>query len=411
MRKIYRIFLIILTATLFTGCGMNPVEKSVSEAINRDTLFYYQDNEGDGYGPGYYSYPDDYKEYRMNTYDLLAFSIEDAGDYVYMKFKFNEEIRRNNTLFGRWDQILIDVYIDKDQQPYSGEEKALPGRDVEFNKSSLWESAVLISPVKSEEIKDFIDKRYEDLWTKLHYKMGDLIIPDFYIVSYDTITAKVPKRYLGTPREWWGYQVVVMGFDPNLQNKDNLFTMEVRPTPGDRNFGGGSSYYGNPNVLDILDGTDKDSQKYILSDYELNPIRDRAKFASLPMVYESKLEGKEKVDLEISKKAKEFLKREKKKVENNNKKGEEEEGILSKSASSLHDECVKQMRNILKAAKKYKNENPDDSNITIFDLILSGYLADNPKCPDGGIYKVADDKKLKIQCIDLEGNLLHGMVE
>ena len=196
MRKLYRVLILILSATLFTGCGMNPVEKSVSEAISRETIFYYQDNSGDGYGPGYYSYPNDHNKYRINTYDLLSFSVEDAGEYVYMKFKFNEEIKRNNTFFGRWDQILIDVYIDKDQQPYSGEEKALPGRDVEFNKNSLWESVVLVSPIKSEEMKDFLDKRYEDLWTKLHYKMGDLIVPDFYIVSYDTITAKVPKRYL-----------------------------------------------------------------------------------------------------------------------------------------------------------------------------------------------------------------------
>ncbi|PLX17184.1 MAG: hypothetical protein C0601_08130 [Candidatus Muiribacterium halophilum] len=406
MRKLYRVLILILSATLFTGCGMNPVEKSVSEAISRETIFFYQDNSDDGYGPGYYSYPNDHNKYRTNTYDLLSFSVEDAGEYVYMKFKFNEEIKRNNTLFGRWDQILIDVYIDKDQQPYSGEEKTLPGRDVEFNKNSLWESAVLISPLKSEEVKDFLDKRYEDLWTKLHYKMGDLIVPDFYIVSYDTITAKVPKRYLGTPRKWWGYQVVVMGFDGNLQTKDDLFTMEVRPTPGDRNFGGGSSYYGNPNVLDILDGSGKDSQKYILSNYEINPIRSKARFASLPMVYESKIEGKEKVDLEISKKAEEFLKREKKKDENNKK--TEKNNITS---SEKRDECVKQMRNILKAAKKYKKDNPDDTNITIFDLILSGYLADTPRCPEGGVYKVADDKKLKIQCIDLEGNLLHGMVE
>ncbi|MFW5782686.1 MAG: glucodextranase DOMON-like domain-containing protein, partial [Candidatus Muiribacteriaceae bacterium] len=247
MKKLVLI-LITVAGMFLAGCAANPVEKSISESVNREVLFSLKDIAGDGSGPGYYQNPTDYEAYPTDTFDIDEFIVEDAGSYIYFKVRFNEEVHRSTNFFGRWDQILIDIYIDRDQQSYSGEDDALPGRDIRFREENAWETVVMMSPLNSEWLKDFLDTEYEDTRTSLLYKNKRLVIPDFYVVGYDTITAKVPKYIIGEPREWWGYQVAVMGFDPDLVNKDSLFVSSIRATPNKVNFGGGSAYYGNPNV-------------------------------------------------------------------------------------------------------------------------------------------------------------------
>jgi hypothetical protein len=318
-----------------------------------------------------------------------------------MKFKFNQEIHRNEEYFGRFDQIMIDVYIDKDQQPYSGNSKMLPGRDAFINPKTGWENVVLITPLDSESLKRFLEYDYENVWVKLLYKYDSIIIPDFYVVTYDTIIAKIPKNALGNPRKWWGYQVAVMGFSKDNCDEDNLFVMPVRANATEVNFGGGSSYYGNPNILDILDNGD---QKNILGDYDINPIEKRAKFVRIPMIYKSKIKNKVKLNVKVSKKAEKFIKT------------HSEDIISKKKDEPVNDKnrqtCILNMRKILKAAKKYKKDNPDDKTVTLFDLLLSGYISEDIKCPSGGMYKIINEgDKIKVECIKKDGSLLHGVIE
>ncbi|MFA5478665.1 MAG: glucodextranase DOMON-like domain-containing protein [Candidatus Muiribacteriota bacterium] len=399
MKKIFKITFLFLVTLMIAGCGMNPVQKSVSEAVNREILFHHDDTKGDGYGPGFYTYPQ-LSEYKRNAYDLRSFTVEDAGDFIYLKFRFFEEIAKNTSYFGRFGQIIIDVYIDRDQQPYSGEIHTLPGRDVVFNQNQAWETMVLVNPLESEGVRYFLDNDYEDVRTKLLYKSGKIVVPDFYITGFDTITAKIPKKDIGEPKSWWGYQVLVMGFNENNRGKDNLFLMEARATTGIYNFGGGSAYFGNPNVLDILDNGDNINQKEILSDFSLNPERSMAKFPETPMIYGKKIEGVEKIDISINKSAQQFLKN-RENVENKNKQ------------ENLNSDCKNNMALILEAAYLYRKEKPDDRNFTFFDLLLSGLVSDNIRCKDGGYYRLKhlEKGKIRIECIDLEGNILHGFAE
>jgi hypothetical protein len=384
------------------GCGVNPIEKSISESISRDVLFEFEDVRGDGYGPGYYSYPRIYDSSRRNIFDVVRFSVEDAGDHIFMKFTFAEEIERNSDYFGRWDQFLIDVYIDKDQQPYSGENKTLLGRDCSIIPENAWESVVMISPMHSEWVKNYLEYETNDIRTKLLYKAGNIVVPDFYIVSYDTITAKIPKYLLGSPREWWGYQVMVMGFDENELNTENIFVRKVGATSSPNNFGGGSAYYGNSNILDILDNGKDISQKRILSDYSINPVRERAEFPRLSMIYKNKIEGKEKIDVGFSRQADKIVARESQKVQNVNDKADKDKNI---NENSVH---IKNMKKILDAAVKYRKDKPEDINITIFDLMLSGYIDESVKAPGNNIYKVQDEKggKIKIECNNINGEII-----
>ncbi|MGM0606873.1 MAG: glucodextranase DOMON-like domain-containing protein [Candidatus Muiribacteriota bacterium] len=405
MKKVkFFIFLkIIILAILNISCGMNPVEKSVARAVNRDAFFYHEDVEGDGYGPGYYVYPRN-PEISREAFDLKSFTVEDVNDFVYMKFEFHEPVNRNNSYFGRFDQIMIDVYIDRDQQPYSGETKSLPGRDVEFKHNQGWESVVLVTPLGSEKIKKFLEYDYDNIQTKLWYKSGKIALPEFYVTSHKTITAKVPKKHVGEPRDWWGYQVLVMGFSEDNLTRKNLYVKPVSASAGSKYFGGGSNYYGNPNVLDILDDGKNFIQKDILSNYKISPNRENAKFVKLPMIYSKKIDGKEIIDIDVDVQAENFLKEQEKKLN---------QELISDKDVDNKENCRKNMEKIKDAAEEYKKENPIDSNFTFFDLLLAGFVTEEIKCSNGGMYRIehGEENSIKVKCIDREGNILHGFVE
>ncbi len=70
-----------------------------------------------------------------------------------------------------------------------------------------------------------------------------------------------------------GVQVFSLGFDLNA-DEDNTYNMTVEKFTGQFNFGGGSNYNGNPNVIDIL-GSNKILEDYLSEEgYEIYPTVD-----------------------------------------------------------------------------------------------------------------------------------------
>lgn len=73
--------------------------------------------------------------------------------------------------------------------------------------------------------------------------------------------------------------------------------------------------------------------------------------------------------------------------------------------------CQRQMYTILNAARDYHKHNPQDSNITLLDLIYGGYFKEKISCPSGGKYAIygEENNEIKVRCFN-PGGVEHGSV-
>jgi hypothetical protein len=177
---------------------------------------------------------------------------------------------------------MIDIYVDTDGGR-SGQNFGLPGRNIEFNANERWNKAIVLMPGFADQAEDYFVSHSElrDFYTV----RKDIIIPNDVYTKTFSISGRVSKNELGQPDENWGYQVCVMGFEPNNLKMNGFYNMEVNTFPADEAFGGGTDYEGNPNVIDIL-SPDKESQYRVLSAFRSGPYANDNLPAIIPMIYQ-----------------------------------------------------------------------------------------------------------------------------
>jgi hypothetical protein len=203
----------------------------------------------------------------------------------------------------------IDVYIDTDRVPGSGNTSLLPGRLATVDEQHSWEKAVCLTPrprlarteleriltryakremreeqgrVVSEEVDALRDEIEADLSRMTFF-------PTNVRVKGRSISFFVPSGFLDGPaRPDWAYLVVVTVPDLKLDTtpkslkelgfarEDSLMILPVRPGLSDFHVGGGrEDDYLQPPILDVLlpEGV---SQQEVLQDYDLRidrPVR------------------------------------------------------------------------------------------------------------------------------------------
>jgi hypothetical protein len=344
---------------------------------------------------------------------------------------------------------MIDVYIDTDQKVGSGFTSALPGRRVKFVPESAWDKMLLITPENYIQMTDDIKNKTDS--TQFIKMAPHIIVPKCYRVKNREIIAIVDKSELGIPQKEWGYQVMILGYysgdsansrtsfdqvinprpenpvtDPlntKINSVDWFKNLEVLSYPGNHNFGGGSDYNGDPNVIDII--TPPNVNQYeVLSNYESYPNDDLDKYAVVSCVYQKKIQPhhKLKINMKNYRKILEDLEKKKnqldkltklaekiKKFEKEKSKFQEAKKEKTKVELTDKEKCQLNQKLIWKAAMKYHKLHPEDKNITILDLLYAGYLDKEPLCPSGGKYAIygEDTGKLKVRCFN-PGGTEHG---
>ncbi|MDD2715568.1 MAG: glucodextranase DOMON-like domain-containing protein [Candidatus Wallbacteria bacterium] len=395
MRKL----LLLLCATmLIAGCQQPKMPPLVGRS-EKKTCFEWQDKTFDDHGPGTYTYPRDENLYERGTFDLIRFQVIDAGMEIYFRMEFRGRLNKQGlpTEASGWNHQLIDIYIDTNRLERLGYKEALPGRNVTFKPDSAWEKVILVSPLEGWEMKSYIEEKTEHLELKDMLIKKELIVPDFYFVSESVIVAKVLKKDLGEPLPNWGYQVLVMGFDKNNTDPNAFMNMEVKAVRGTNNFGGGSNFSGDTNVIDLLENSEGQQEKE-LRVFTSNGFKSDDKLAVIPMMYHQTAQSEVLLPTAVEQKIPSAQK--------------ETVVIPPIRTKQLSEICRNNMRELLDSAKKYWAENPDDPNVTVYDLLLGGYIKDIPKCPAGGRYDVfgEDTKKLKVKCYN-PGGESHGIYE
>ena len=229
-------------------------------------LFLLDDPKGDDHGPGTYTYPTT-PVFTPGCFDMLSFECVDSGDEVTFNVRLAAEIVNHwNSGIGLSVQT-IDIYIDTDGKPGSGNTDTLGGRRVKFAPESGWEYAVWVEG-----------------WNQRVFA-ADGTETGGVVASVDSInnvvSIVVPKSIIGTPEPGWGFQVFVMGQE-GFPSQGNLRVREVVELAAEWRFGGGDNGLVDPNVIDMLAPSgDARTQETILGAYSVGARKQ----AEVPMVY------------------------------------------------------------------------------------------------------------------------------
>lgn len=121
-------------------------------------LFEIRDPVGDDFGTGELLYPNR-GDMRPGDLDIVSFSAEQQADGTWFTARFQNPIRSPKGKATEVGQVPIeriarnnfytfniDIYIDTDIIPGSGNTDGLPGRKVSIDNATAWEKTVLLTP-------------------------------------------------------------------------------------------------------------------------------------------------------------------------------------------------------------------------------------------------------------------------
>ncbi|MFO0729089.1 MAG: glucodextranase DOMON-like domain-containing protein [Myxococcota bacterium] len=267
--------------TLLTGLGLGL---GLSTAAFADNLSF-QDPRGDDNGWGKAAYPTG-KDYTAGAFDMVGLEIKEDGDDLSIEVEFAQPITdpwTSKDWGGNGFSLqFVQIYLDLDGKPRSGEKKAVPGAWLEFEPNSYWEKVILISPQPAAKVKGEIEAKAKWLDKKV-------IIPAHTEARQKKLIAKVPKKELGSPSAKWGVQALVLS-NEGFADKEDVLSRRTNEMAGEHRFGGGCDGVGDPQVVDLLAGAAKGdasevaAQQKMMSGWVCADTAAKATLAKISMV-------------------------------------------------------------------------------------------------------------------------------
>lgn len=284
------------------------------------TVFVLSDPEKDDHGDGHLRYPVRSRNDMLPGHlDLLSFAARREKDGTTFEVTFARPVARTEkvplddggTLMTEIMRLgfytfNVDVYVDTDRVPGSGNTGTLPGRNAEVDAADAWEKAICLTPLpgpaetllrrsltnqvrkeapagrssrgraredEKAEIRDEVTRQLAD----------SVFFPTRVEVLGRKVRFFVPDSFLGGPASaGWGYVVAVSGSDvagrfdlgkltglaPEKATAP-LFIMRAAPGRSADAFGGADEYDPAPcPLVDILVPPGK-TQSQVLGDYDV----------------------------------------------------------------------------------------------------------------------------------------------
>uniref|UniRef100_A0A7C3MQB6 Pullulanase n=1 Tax=Dictyoglomus thermophilum TaxID=14 RepID=A0A7C3MQB6_DICTH len=263
-RYLILVFLILLSSTLF------------AESVKYPLVF--NDPVNDDKGPGTYVYPTD-AVFKPGSFDLTKVVIDADNENVYFKISFRVPIENP------WGSPLglsiqtIHIYIDKDGKENSGFRDFIPGVRAQTTLNSAWDMAILVEGWPTE-LKASVKSAVPEMYKYCIFPAKGVS------VEGNTIIIPVPKKSLGGDFEkGWGFQVFILGQEGfPTQDPVSCRIREVLSSPQQWRFGGGDDFYGDPNIIDLLD-YEVINQYEVLSKYKSDAKYEKNVYAQIPFIY------------------------------------------------------------------------------------------------------------------------------
>lgn len=302
-----------------------------------DKLFVLTDPEKDDHGNGDLRYPlRSQNDLIPGHLDILSFSARNTPEGTFFEVTFarapqkteRRPIDDGGTMLTDVARLgfytfNVDVYIDLDGKPGSGNTRMLPGRNVEVDPASGWERAVCLTPLPEQagtllrrtyaeaERNDAKETRTEtglltaEQKTQIKEAVGHQVSESVYFPTLVEVRGRlvrffVPATFLGGPAKAdWGYVVASSGaavtgrYDlgklAGLKKDapmDPLFIMRAAPGRTESTFGGADEDDPFPPALvDVIVPAGTETQEKLLRSG--NPRK--GELPKLPAVFPSKL--------------------------------------------------------------------------------------------------------------------------
>jgi hypothetical protein len=223
---------------------------------------------------------------RTGFFDITDFRVSDGGINVVFEISTARPIPkfRDDLSSGAkgWFLQLMDIYIDMDHKVGSGRTRSLPGRNVSFTPECGWEKMMIITPQVSYDVPHIIEQITSDM-DFVNMKKDIIVPPQVFVQGY-TFRILIPKGVLGEPQPNWGYQVMMMLYNPQNLAYGHFQEGRVQRFPGNNIFGGADEYNGHPNIIDVLAPT-ADEQYRWLSNFTSSPNTGDNRYAYVNMLY------------------------------------------------------------------------------------------------------------------------------
>lgn len=299
MRSVWSIAVCMLVVFLLTP----------EDIVSAEKLFSVSDPKGDDTGGGKIVYPGR-DDINPGDLDLLEFSARTDSKGTWFTVRFANPIRSPKGVMSRsspqkltsfiqedFYTLNVDIYIDTDAKPSSGNLAMLPGRKAEVAPDYAWEKAVIVTPRPPEAqalLREYLLRNAETEYKASHGRIGQderktiaqrvdaqmkqqFCFPRNLSVQARSLDLFVPAAFLGgTPGRAWRYVVAVTGADPEqavdiqlpFRQRPPLMMLPVGPGRPTEYFGleSGADPDQSP-IVDLLLPT-RDLQYQLLNDYD-----------------------------------------------------------------------------------------------------------------------------------------------
>gem|GEM_PF-2984129 len=291
--------------------GPAPAPAEIVSDDGQKVYFSFRDPAYDDRGAGSYTYPlivdhpnqtssdtssqgavDDSSsrghnlDTKTGLFDITKFEVVDGGPNVIFEITTTRPIPKyrddQSSEAKGWFLQLMDIYIDKDRKPGSGRTRTIPGRNLSFSSECGWEKVILVTPQVSWDVRRLIEQITWDL--DFIRMKNEIYLPDQIFIEGYTFRVFVPKSEIGVPQPNWGYQCLMMLFNPSNLEYGHFQQGKVKRFAGNNVFGGADEYNGHPNVIDLLAPTPEDQYRW-LSDFVSSPNAGENRYAQVPMIY------------------------------------------------------------------------------------------------------------------------------
>ncbi len=202
---------------------------TLSAWAGQQSIGTISDPSGDDFGSGTLVYPQR-SDYLAGDLDLIQLDISRDEEGFWFEAKFKNPIRdprnasssaggeslENFTRKGFY-QFNLDIYVDTDHVPGSGNTFTLPGRQVHIDPAYAWEKAVILTPrpeLMRQQLLDAIAEQYPERSTAGTQAGIDqaMYFPTRIRASGKSISFFVPASFFsGSEEGSWGVTAFVTG--------------------------------------------------------------------------------------------------------------------------------------------------------------------------------------------------------
>ena len=252
MKKFLMVTTLVAGLLVAGGCGAAApagADTGATEvkAAASGTIFEMADLTGDDNGPGTYTYPTD-KVFVPGCFDLVDFKIVDAGSAYNFIFTVGADFKNDWKNAGGWDVQMFDVYLNLGEGRHN---QTLAGRHVILEDG--WDLALLVGSDKPTRMRKEIDDKNEtvaDDNTDEDDLTEDTFLPDSIAIEGNVLTASIAKAKIDASK-LASLQVFMLGGE-GFPTKGDTYNRVVNEYSAQWRLGGGSDYFGDPNVIDML---------------------------------------------------------------------------------------------------------------------------------------------------------------